>query len=183
MTNRPANSIRFQRSASPKKSRNLTIRFTPQVWSYRMIAIWRLGLPTESRCWRKVVLSPSEPPAKSSATLTLCATICERQYNPTVGNFRTFADALFGPWSSIIKQAMHISLNTKRMTTRFACSAARFAPTPLGRAILHLECLCHHPAAARFYFDGLKRNLRESAASAQQSTSKLLRNALSHCMK
>ena len=62
-------------------------------------------------------------------------------------------------------------------------SAARFAPTPLGRAILHLECLCHHPAAARFYFDGLKRNLRESAASAKQSTSKLLRNALSHCMK
>ena len=28
-------------------------------------------------------------------------------------------------------------------------SAARFARTPLGRAILHLECLCHHPAAAR----------------------------------
>ena len=42
-------------------------------------------------------------------------------------------------------------------------SAVNFSRTPLGRAVLHLECLCHHPAAARFYREGLTRNLREYA--------------------
>jgi len=54
-------------------------------------------------------------------------------------------------------------------------SAARFSRTPLGRAVLHLECLCHHPAGARFHFQGLTRNLRESAVSAKQSSLKSLR--------
>jgi hypothetical protein len=40
-------------------------------------------------------------------------------------------------------------------------SAANFTRMPLGRAVLHLECLCHHPVAARFHFAGLTRNLRE----------------------
>lgn len=35
-------------------------------------------------------------------------------------------------------------------------SAARFSRTPLGRVVLHLECLCHHPAAARFHVNGLE---------------------------
>jgi hypothetical protein len=48
-------------------------------------------------------------------------------------------------------------------------SAARFSRTPLGRAVLLLECLCHHPAGARFYVQGLTRNLRESVVSAKQS--------------
>jgi len=54
-------------------------------------------------------------------------------------------------------------------------SAAKFSRTPLGRAALHLECFCHHPTAARFYFSGLTRNLRESAASAKQSALKTWR--------
>jgi hypothetical protein len=33
--------------------------------------------------------------------------------------------------------------------------------TPLGRAVLHVACLWRHPAAARFFFAGLTRNLRE----------------------
>jgi hypothetical protein len=53
-------------------------------------------------------------------------------------------------------------------------SAANFSRTPLGRAMLHLECLCHHPAAARFHFTGLTRNLREGAGSAKSSALKLL---------
>ena len=48
-------------------------------------------------------------------------------------------------------------------------SAARFSKTPLGRVALHLECLCHHPAAARFYFTGLTRNLRELLNSVKRS--------------
>jgi hypothetical protein len=59
-------------------------------------------------------------------------------------------------------------------------SAAKFSRTPLGRAALHLECLCHHPAAARFYFHGLARNLRESAVSAKQSALKSLRKTFGH---
>jgi hypothetical protein len=54
-------------------------------------------------------------------------------------------------------------------------SAARFARTPLGRAVLHLECICHHPAGAWFHFQGLTRNLGEYAASAKQSALKTLR--------
>ena len=27
--------------------------------------------------------------------------------------------------------------------------------------MLHAACLCRHPAAARFFFNGLARNLRE----------------------
>ena len=50
-------------------------------------------------------------------------------------------------------------------TRPLSLSAANFSRTPLGRAVLHLECLCHHPAAARFYFRGLTRNLREWAHS------------------
>jgi hypothetical protein len=46
-------------------------------------------------------------------------------------------------------------------------SAANFSRTPLGRALLHLECLCHHPAAARFYLGGLMRNLREWASAVR----------------
>jgi len=52
---------------------------------------------------------------------------------------------------------------------------AKLSRSSLGRAALHLECLCHHPAAARFYFNGLTRNLRESAVSAKQSALKSLR--------
>jgi len=62
-------------------------------------------------------------------------------------------------------------------------SAAMFSRTPLGRAALHLECLCHHPAGARFYFNGLKRNLRESAASAKQAALKSLSNTFGRRMK
>jgi len=53
--------------------------------------------------------------------------------------------------------------------------AAKFSRTPLGRAALHLECLFHHPAAARFYVRGLTRNLRESAVSTKRSALKSLR--------
>jgi hypothetical protein len=53
-------------------------------------------------------------------------------------------------------------------------SAENFSRTPLGRAVLHLECLCHHPAAARFHFQGLKRNLREGAAAVKTSALKSL---------
>jgi len=56
-------------------------------------------------------------------------------------------------------------------------SAARFSRTPLGRVVLHLECLCHHPAGARFHFQGLTRNLRESAASARQLALNTLRKS------
>jgi hypothetical protein len=55
-------------------------------------------------------------------------------------------------------------------------SAANFARTPLGRVVLHLECLCHHPAAARFHFNGLTRNLGEWAQAAKQSLAKSLKN-------
>lgn len=48
-------------------------------------------------------------------------------------------------------------------------NAASFTLTPLGRAVLHLECLCHHPAAARFYFTGLRRNLREWTRATAKS--------------
>lgn len=40
-------------------------------------------------------------------------------------------------------------------------SVADISRTPLGRAMLHVACLCFHPAAARFFFTGLTRNLRE----------------------
>lgn len=40
-------------------------------------------------------------------------------------------------------------------------SAANFSKTPLGRTMLHAACLCRHPAAARFFFTGLRRNLRQ----------------------
>ena len=40
-------------------------------------------------------------------------------------------------------------------------NAAKYSRTPLGRAWLHLVCLCHHPTGARFFFKGLARNLRE----------------------
>jgi hypothetical protein len=56
-------------------------------------------------------------------------------------------------------------------------SAAKFSGTPLGRAVLHLECLIHHPGAARFYINGVKRNLRESAISARQSLLKSVRKS------
>ncbi len=41
--------------------------------------------------------------------------------------------------------------------------AKSLSQTPLGRAVLHLKCLCHHPSAAGFHFKGLKRNLLECA--------------------
>jgi hypothetical protein len=56
--------------------------------------------------------------------------------------------------------------------------AANFSRTPLGRVMLHLECLCHHPAAARFHFQGLMRNLREGAAAVKSSGLKSLRTTL-----
>jgi len=40
-------------------------------------------------------------------------------------------------------------------------NAANFSRTPLGRALLHVACLCRNPAAARFFLTGLTRNLRE----------------------
>jgi hypothetical protein len=61
--------------------------------------------------------------------------------------------------------------------------AAKFSRTPLRRAVLHVECLCHHPAAARFYLNGLARNLRESAGSAKQSVLKSWRKAFGHPMR
>ena len=54
-------------------------------------------------------------------------------------------------------------------------SAANFSRTPLGRSVLHLECLCHHPEAARFHFMGLTRNLRECAEAAKASALKSLK--------
>jgi len=50
--------------------------------------------------------------------------------------------------------------------------ASKFSRTPLGRAALHLECLIHRPGAARFYINGMRRNLRESAVSARHSVLK-----------
>ena len=35
--------------------------------------------------------------------------------------------------------------------------------------MMHLECLGHHPTAARFYIGGVQRNLREWAASVKQA--------------
>lgn len=40
-------------------------------------------------------------------------------------------------------------------------NAADFSRTSLGRAVLPAVCLCRHPVAARFFFKGLTRNLRE----------------------
>lgn len=40
---------------------------------------------------------------------------------------------------------------------------------------MHLECLCHHPEAARFHFMGLTRNLRECAEAAKASALKSLK--------
>jgi hypothetical protein len=40
-------------------------------------------------------------------------------------------------------------------------NAANLSRTPLGRAMLHVVCLCRNPAAARFFVAGLSRNLRE----------------------
>jgi hypothetical protein len=51
-------------------------------------------------------------------------------------------------------------------------SAVNFSRTPLGRAMLHMECLCHHPAAARFHFQGLTRNLREYAEAVKTAALK-----------
>jgi hypothetical protein len=56
-----------------------------------------------------------------------------------------------------------------------ALSAANFCQTPLGRAMLHLECLCHHPAAARFHCRGLTRNLGECISASKSSTLHFLR--------
>jgi hypothetical protein len=56
-------------------------------------------------------------------------------------------------------------------------SAARFARTPLGRVVLHLECLCHHPAGARFHVHGLMRNLRESIGTMAAAAKRWLRKA------
>jgi len=55
-------------------------------------------------------------------------------------------------------------------------SAARFSRTPLGRVVLHLDCLCHHPAAARFYVKGLTRNLSELIVSMTGAAMRFLRN-------
>ena len=57
-------------------------------------------------------------------------------------------------------------------------SAASFSRFPLGRAVLHLECLCHHPAAARFHFEGLTRNLREGAAAVKSAALNSLKRTL-----
>jgi hypothetical protein len=54
-------------------------------------------------------------------------------------------------------------------------SAVRFSRTPLGRVVLHLECLCHHPAAARFHLSGLTRNLRELLESIKRAAFKSLK--------
>jgi hypothetical protein len=51
-------------------------------------------------------------------------------------------------------------------------SAVNFCRSPLGRVVLHLECLCHHPAAARFYCGGFRRNLGELAQSLPKSVRK-----------
>ena len=76
------------------------------------------------------------------------------------------------PWSLIMRTRYSRELGDEDEHEPLHMSAAKFSRTPLGRAALHLECLCHHPAAARFYLKGLTRNLRESAASAKQSTLK-----------
>ena len=54
-------------------------------------------------------------------------------------------------------------------------SAANFCRTSPSRVVLHIECLCHHPAAARFHFLGLTRNLRECVKAAKFSTLKSLK--------
>jgi hypothetical protein len=54
-------------------------------------------------------------------------------------------------------------------------SAVRFSRTPLGRVVFHLECLCNHPAAARFHFNGLKRNVREFVESMKGSAFKSMK--------
>jgi len=53
-------------------------------------------------------------------------------------------------------------------------SAVNFSRTPLGRAVLHLECLCHHPVGARFHLEGFTRNLREYAAGVKLTALKSL---------
>ena len=60
-----------------------------------------------------------------------------------------------------------LALPVETAPVPFPLSAANFSRTALGRAALHLECLCHHPVAARFYFRGLTWNLREWAWSAR----------------
>ena len=40
-------------------------------------------------------------------------------------------------------------------------NAVNFSMTPWGRLFLHTACLCRHPAAARFFLAGVKRNLSE----------------------
>ena len=51
--------------------------------------------------------------------------------------------------------------NQRHAQIPFPMNAASFSRTPLGRALLHAACLCRHPACARFFFTGLRRNLRE----------------------
>ena len=60
---------------------------------------------------------------------------------------------------------------------RLPLSVDNFVQVPLGRAVLHLECLCHHPAAARFYLKGLMRNLGECIQPARRSALKWLTRA------
>jgi hypothetical protein len=40
-------------------------------------------------------------------------------------------------------------------------NAAKLSQTSLGRAVLHVVCLWRNPAGVRFFFTGLRRNLRE----------------------
>jgi hypothetical protein len=49
-------------------------------------------------------------------------------------------------------------------------SAANFSQTPLRRAVLHLECLCHDPVAARCHSQSLTQNLRECVTTANSPT-------------
>jgi hypothetical protein len=51
-------------------------------------------------------------------------------------------------------------------------SAANFSRTPLRRAVLHLECLCHDPVAARCHSQSLTQNLRECVTTANSLTLK-----------
>ena len=57
----------------------LNQRIHATTWWYRMIAIWRLGLPTASRCSMKVASSPSERPKRLSTTpIRACSTFCQQ---------------------------------------------------------------------------------------------------------
>ena len=74
-----------------------------------------------------------------------------------------------------MKPQCSLNLRAAEADTPPPLSAANFCRTSLGRVLLHMECICYHPASARFYLRGLTRNLRECAITAKSSTLRFLK--------